>query len=597
MSTDFVAAVQPTAESAVAESEPHAGVRSRTDDPEAADPWWRSAVVYQIYPRSFADSNGDGIGDLRGIIAHLDHLSDLGVDVLWLSPIYPSSGDDNGYDITDYQAIDPVFGSLEDFDELIAQVHTRGMKLLMDLVVNHTSDEHPWFVEAKSSPTSAKRDWYIWRPPRPGAEAGTAGAEPNNWSSFFAGSAWQFDPPSREYYLHLFSAKQPDLNWENPDVREAVHRMMTWWLDRGVDGFRMDVINLISKDQALPDVDLRPGELHGDGFPHYSYGPRIHEFLQQMRREVFHTRPGQFLTVGETPGATIDQARRYTDPSRAELDMVFHFEHVSIDHGPTGKFEPAVYEPARLKEIFQRWQNGLSPNGWNSLYWNNHDQPRVVSRFGDTEHHWQKSATALATALHLQRGTPFIYQGEEIGMTNLPFAELKDFRDIESIRYHAEMVASGLPETQALDRLRRMSRDNARSPMQWSDEVNAGFGTGTPWLPVNPNFATINAQAERGVSGSVLEHYKSLIELRHRLPVVADGDFSLQPSADHVFAFTRRLGEVSLSVQINLSAAPAERTETGFDDGEVILCNYPSATADPTLRPWEATVRLLVACV
>ena len=550
--------------------------------------WWKSAVVYQIYPRSFADANGDGVGDLAGIRQHLDHLVDLGVDVIWLSPIYPSPGDDNGYDISDYQGIDPVFGTFEDFDQLLADVHERGLKLVMDLVVNHTSDEHAWFADSRAGRDSGRRDWYIWRPARPGKAPGTPGAEPNNWASFFSGPAWQYDETTGEYFLRLFSAKQPDLNWDNAELRQAIYRMMNWWLDRGVDGFRMDVINLISKDPTLPDGSVGAGQILGDGFPHYGYGPRIHDYLAEMRREVFTGRPGQFLTVGETPGATVEHAQKYTNPVRTELDMVFQFEHVSVDHGPSGKFEPAPFSAPALLDVFERWQTGLAESGWNSLYWNNHDQPRVVSRFGDDQRYWRESATALATALHLQRGTPYIYQGEEIGMTNMPFTSTAELRDIESLRYYAEAVGSGLSADEALARIRRMGRDNARTPMQWSAGVNAGFSSGRPWIAVNANADRINAESQRAEPNSVLAYYRRLIRLRHERPVVAHGDFVRQPTRDpSVFAFLRCHGDTEMSVLVNLSGreVPAEP-----QSGDLVLANYDAPADSDTLRPWEARV-------
>jgi len=554
-------------------------------------PWWMSAVVYQIYPRSFADGNGDGVGDLPGILEHVDHLVDLGVDVVWLSPVYRSPGDDNGYDISDYRDIDPVFGSLADIDALIATLHERGIKLVMDLVVNHTSDEHPWFIDSRSGRNSAKRDWYIWRPSKPGTTPGEPGAEPNNWASFFSGPAWQHDPATGEYFLHLFSAKQPDLNWENPDVRRAVHAMMRWWLDRGVDGFRMDVINLLSKHPDLPQAKVRPGETLGDGFPFYGYGPRIHEFLREMRQEVFGARPAAFLTVGETPGATVEQARRYTDAGRSELDMVFHFEHVSIDHGPGGKFEQIPFEVSRLAEVFRRWQAGMADRGWLSLYWNNHDQPRIVSRFGDPDRFWRESATALATVLHMQRGTPYIYQGEEIGMTNMPFTSISEFRDIESLRHHRDATERrGLDEGTVLASLRTMSRDNARTPMQWSAAPHGGFSTTTPWIAANPNSHRINVAAQRGIGGSVLEHYKALIRLRHELPVVAHGDFSMIDGLpDAVLAFLRRHQHVEMLVAANLGDLEVAFSPPGWQDTQLLLSNYPNRSTE-LLRPWEALV-------
>ena len=554
-------------------------------------PWWTSAVVYQIYPRSFADGNSDGIGDLPGILQHVDHLVDLGVDVVWLSPVYRSPGDDNGYDISDYQDIDPVFGTLTDFDALLAALHERDIKLVMDLVVNHTSDEHPWFVDSRARRDADKRDWYIWRPARPGHTPGEPGAEPNNWSSFFSGPAWQYDAATGEYFLHLFSAKQPDLNWDNPDVRTAVHKMMRWWLDRGVDGFRMDVINLLSKHPELPDAVVAPGETLGDGFAHYGYGPRIHEFLQEMRREVFGNRTNQFLTVGETPGATIEQARHYTDAARGELDMIFHFEHVGIDHGTGGKFDPVPFEVGRLIEVVRRWQDGIAERGWISLYWNNHDQPRVVSRFGDPGEFWRESATALATVLHLQRGTPYIYQGEEIGMTNMPFRSIHEFRDIESLRHHHDATERrGIDPDVVLSGLQAMSRDNARTPMQWSADDHAGFSKTVPWISANPNTATINVAAQRNQDGSVLEHYKALIRLRHSLPVVARGDFLMEDLLpETILAFQRRYEGTSLLVAANLGSLEVSFNPPEWEGAELLLGNY-NDRSQTTLRPWEAVV-------
>jgi len=552
--------------------------------------WWQSAVVYQVYPRSFADSDGDGVGDLRGIIARLDHLQKLGVDVLWLSPVYPSPQDDAGYDISDYQDIDPLFGSLADVDLLLAEVHERGMRLVMDLVVNHTSDEHPWFVESRSGPNSAKRDWYWWRPPREGMDPGQAGAEPTNWRSAFSGPAWELDERSGEYYLHLFSRKQPDLNWENPDVRAAVHAMMRWWLDRGVDGFRMDVINMISKDPELPDGPVIGTGPLGDGSAHYLAGPRIHEFLAEMHREVFAGREGDFLTVGEMPGATVEQARLFTDPARAEVDMVFTFEHVQLDAG-TSKFDPRPFDLRALKATFGRWQAGLADVGWNSLYWNNHDQPRVVSRFGDDGEHRVASAKALATLLHLHRGTPYVYQGEELGMTNPPFAGLDDFRDIESLNHYAAAVAAGQEAESVLAALRLRSRDNARTPVQWDASPNAGFTTGTPWIAVNPDFTEVNAQAAWADPDSVLHHYRRLIQLRHTDPAVVHGDFTMLLSeSPQVYAFTRAWEQDELLVVVNVSSEPADvEVDAAWTGTELVLGTHPGG-GPLRLRPWEARV-------
>jgi oligo-1,6-glucosidase len=554
----------------------------------AVSDWWKTAVVYQVYPRSFADSDGDGIGDLPGITARLDHLAALGVDVLWLSPIYPSPQDDAGYDISDYQDVDPTFGSLADLDRLLFELHARGMKLVMDLVVNHTSDEHAWFAESRSGRASAKRDWYWWRPPRAGMREGDPGAEPTNWRSAFSGPAWELDPASGEYYLHIFSRKQPDLNWENPEVREAVYAMMRWWLDRGVDGFRMDVINFISKDPALPDAH-DTGALFS-GSEHYICGPRIHEFLAEMHREVLAGRDG-LLTVGEMPGVTLEEARLFTDPARRELDMVFQFEHVQLDQGAS-KWELRPLQLTDLKASLGRWQAGLAEVGWNSLYWGNHDQPRAVSRFADDGEHRVRAAKMLATVLHMHRGTPYVYQGEELGMTNAPFAGVEDLRDIESLNHYAEAVAAGEDPEHVLASLRSMGRDNARTPMQWDGSPHAGFTTGTPWLGVNPNHVEINAEAARADPGSVFHHYRRLIELRHTLPVVAHGDFTMRMAHDErVYAFTRRLGDVELLVLGNFSGDPvvAKVPEVERWRAAELLVGDPGD--DPlVLGPWEGRV-------
>jgi oligo-1,6-glucosidase len=569
--------------------------------PEQTAAWWKSAVIYQIYPRSFADSNGDGIGDLPGILQHVDYLDELGIDAVWLSPIYASPLADNGYDISDYQAIDPSYGTLDDFDRLVGELHRRGMKIVMDLVVNHTSDEHPWFIESASGPSSPKRDWYWWRAPRPGHVGGEQGAEPTNWESFFSGPTWEFDEASKEYYLHLFDRKQPDLNWENLEVRTAIYSMMGWWLDRGVDGFRMDVINLISKDLALPDGDVEPGGGLGNGFPHFSYGPRIHEFLHEMHVEVFGSRVGEFVTVGETPGATVEQARLYTDPAREELDMVFQFEHVGIDQG-SNKWEHVPFDVCTLKDSFLRWQDGLAESGWNSLYWNNHDQPRIVSRFGNDGLYWSESARLLAAVLHLQHGTPYVYQGEELGMTNVPFAALDDLRDIESLNYVAEALRD--PKATAnsmLENIRRVGRDNARTPMQWSGAANGGFSTGTPWIGANGNYITINADSQRGKTGSVFEFYRALIRLQHDEPAVAHGDFRiLAPEHPSMFVFTRIAGTTQLLVIANFADAPTDLGKVAevdleiWSDAELVLANYaPISTpsvVDVVLQPWEVRI-------
>jgi oligo-1,6-glucosidase len=583
----------------------------------STEPWWRTAVVYQVYPRSFADGDGDGVGDLRGILDRLDHLVALGVDVVWLSPFYPSPQEDAGYDISDYQGVDPLFGSLADLDALVEGLHTRGIKLVLDLVVNHTSSAHPWFTASRSSKDDAKRDWYWWRPPRTGFEAGTPGAEPTNWRSFFSGPAWTLDEGTGEYYLHLFAVGQPDLNWENPQVRQAVHAMMRWWLDRGVDGFRMDVINFISKDPALPDGRTVAGaggsaasDGLADGSASFVCGPRIHEFLAEMHREVFDGRDDVFLSVGEMPGVTVDEARLFTDPARREVDMVFQFEHVGVDHGAT-KWEQRPLALSALKAVLGRWQTGLADVGWNSLYWSNHDQPRVVSRFGDDGEFRVPSAKALATVLHLHRGTPYVYQGEELGMANHPFASIEEYRDVESLNHYRTAVQLGEDPVSVLAGMRAVSRDNARTPMQWDASGNAGFCAPEvqPWIAVNPDHVSVNAAAQRGDPGSVFAHFRRLIQLRHTVPAVALGDFTmLLPEHEQVYAFTRALDGVQLLVLANWSSSDVEvevPDGAAWSGAEVLLASGSSAApngpdADDHWRPdadgrwraapWDAVV-------
>ena len=560
---------------------------------------WRRWVVYQVYPRSFADSDADGVGDLRGVLGRLDHLQRLGVDVVWLSPVYRSPMNDNGYDISDYQDVDPLFGTLADLDELITDLHARGMRLVMDLVVNHTSDEHPWFIESRSSRDNPKRDWYWWREPRPGVTPGSSGAEPTNWESLFSGPAWTWDEPTGQYYLHIFSPKQPDLNWENPEVRRAIYAMMRWWLDRGVDGFRMDVIDMISKDTSLPDAVPRPGSRYGRGDQYFTCGPRNHEFLREMYHEVFAGRAVHVLTVGEMPGVTIPQAVLFTAPERRELDMVFQFEHVQLDFG-ADKFDLRPLRLPALKASMADWQAGLAGCGWNSLYWDNHDQPRAVSRFGDDGAHRVASAKTLATVLHLHQGTPYVYQGDELGMVNAPFAEIGDFRDIETLNYHAQAAARGDVDLATLLRaMGKMSRDQARTPVQWDASANAGFTTGTPWIAVNPDYVTVNAAAQVGQPGSVFEHYRKLIDLRHADPVVTDGDFELLlPDHPAIWAFLRRGPDAELLVAANFSAdvtAAVLPLETDWADATVVLTNLPDTEPvqpppDLKLRPWESVI-------
>ncbi|MFT3797398.1 glycoside hydrolase family 13 protein [Microbacterium sp.] len=549
--------------------------------------WWRSAVVYQVYPRSFQDSNDDGIGDLRGITSRLDHLSELGVDVVWLSPVYRSPQADNGYDISDYQDIDPVFGTLADLDELIAALHARGMKLMMDLVVNHTSDRHPWFIESRD-PASPRRDWYFWRPPRPGHAPGTEGAEPDGHPAAFAPSRWIHDPSSGEYYLALFSPGQPDLNWENEAVRQTVYRMMRWWVARGVDGFRMDVINLISKPAAITNGGpVVPTEF-------FERGSRLDEFLAEMNREVGLDEQ-RLLTVGEMPGSTVETAILATDPSRHELNMVFTFEHMMLDNEPGGtKWDLADLSLPVLKANLARWQKELEGRGWNSLYLDNHDQPRAVSRFGDdSPAHRVNSAKTLATALHLHQGTPYIYQGEEFGMTNAPLTEIEHYRDLESLNHHARATAAGVPEEVILGALAARSRDHARTPVQWDDSAHAGFTRATPWFAVNPNYTDINAAADRQDPHSVFAHYRRLIALRHRDETVREGRFDLLlPEHEQLWAFTRTLGDDVLLVIANCSSQPADIPDTGLPQvaGAALVLGTHLGEMSDVLAPWESRI-------
>ncbi|MCL6547555.1 MAG: alpha-glucosidase [Alicyclobacillus sp.] len=517
--------------------------------PERA--WWKEAVVYQIYPRSFKDSNGDGIGDLPGILEKLDHLSWLGIDVVWLCPVYDSPNDDNGYDIRDYRAILQEYGTMDDFRRLLNELHARGIRLVMDLVVNHTSDEHPWFREAQSGRDSPYRDYYIWS------------LQPNNWASFFGGSAWQWHEQTGMYYLHLFSVKQPDLNWENPRVRREVHEIMRFWLDQGVDGFRMDVINAISKVPGFPDAPpVVPGELRWGG-AYFLNGPRVHEYLQEMYRDVLSHY--DVMTVGETLSVTPEQALEYVGEDRNELNMVLQFELMDLDAGPGGKWDVRKWRLSELKRIVSRWQTALAGRGWNALYLSNHDQPRAVSRFGNDGPYRVQSAKMLGTLLLTLQGTPFIYQGEELGMTNAPVERIEDCRDIETLNWYREQREQGQPEEELLAVIRRKGRDNARTPMQWSNSLHAGFTTGTPWIPVNPNYACIHAEGQYRDPDSVAAHYRRLIQLRKRHPVLVYGDFTLlDPDDESVFSFTRRLGEAEAVVILNFT--DASRTWMSFAD-------------------------------
>ena len=550
--------------------------------------WWKEAVIYQIYPRSFQDSNGDGIVDLNGVTMRLDYLKKLGIDVIWLSPVYKSPNDDNGYDISDYRDIMTEFGTMEDFDRMLAAAHERGIKIVMDLVVNHTSDEHKWFIESRKSKDNPYRDYYIWKDPRDGHE-------PTNWGSNFSGSAWKFDETTGQYYLHLFSEKQPDLNWENPKVRDAVYDMMTWWCDKGIDGFRMDVISMISKVQSYPDGELFDG-VYGNANPYVCNGPRVHEFLQEMNRRVLSRY--DIMTVGEAAGVTVEEAKRYANNEGTELGMVFHFEHTDGSSNSESVIGKWTVNPPRLtyvRGILNKWQTELEGKAWGSLYWDNHDQPRAVSRFGNDSKEWREvSAKMLATVLHMQKGTPYIYQGEEFGMTNMHFESIDDCRDIEEINAYQQYVTDHkLVDAETMLRcFDTIARDNARTPVQWDDSPNAGFTTGTPWIKVNPNYTEINAEAALADPNSVFYYYQKLISLRHTTPIIVYGTFRpLLPDSEVLYAYEREMDGKVLTVAANWT--DKEQECTLFDDleGEELISNYDSHKAG-ILQPYEARVIL-----
>ncbi|MET1014184.1 MAG: alpha-glucosidase [Paenisporosarcina sp.] len=553
---------------------------------ESTIEWWKKSVVYQIYPRSFYDSNGDGIGDIQGIIQKLDYLKKLGIDVIWLSPIYDSPNDDNGYDIRNYIEIMNEFGTMEDFDELLAQAKERDLKIIMDLVVNHTSDEHAWFVESKSSKKSPYRNYYVW-------EKGEGNQAPNNWGSFFGGSAWEHEENTAEYFLHLFSKKQPDLNWEHEPLRHEVYHMMKFWLDKGIDGFRMDVINLISKHPDLPNGEMNEGQRFGDGSPYYMNGPKIHDYLQEMNEEVLSKY--DILTVGEMPGVTPEDAKIYTNPANKELNMVFTFEHMSLDSGPFEKWDLKPLNLVDLKENFEKWQTNLHGTGWNSLYWNNHDQPRIVSRFGDDGEYRIESAKMLATCLHLMQGTPYIYQGEEIGMTNVKFESIKQYKDLETLNMYHEKMEQGIDERQIFESIYVKGRDNARTPMQWTNEKNGGFSEGIPWIEANPNFTEINVALAIQQQDSIFAHYQQLIQLRKNVDVITTGDFRLIDRENpNIFAYERKSDHESLLVICNFSNQEIlfehQDIQSYLESDEVFIQNYKDVLANKSiqLRPYEA---------
>lgn len=534
-----------------------------------AKKWWQDKVVYQIYPRSFQDSNGDGIGDLPGIISRLDYLSDLGIDAIWLSPVYRSPQDDNGYDISDYQDIDPMFGSLEDMERLIAEADKKGIKIIMDLVLNHSSDEHRWFREAKKSKDNPYHDYYVWRD-------GEEGILPNEMRASFGGPAWEWVPELEQYYFHQFSVKQPDLNWENPKVRQEIYDMILWWMDKGVGGFRLDVIDQIAKE---PDRGITAN------------GPKLHKWIQELSRETFQK--ADLITVGETWGATPEIAKLYSNPDGSEFSMVFQFEHVMLDQEPgKEKWDLSPLPFVKLKKNFAKWQKELYGCGWNSLFWNNHDLPRIVSRWGNDKEYRKESAKMLATVLHGMQGTPYIYQGEELGMTNVRFPDITHYRDIETLHMYEERLEAGYKKEEILRSVYAKGRDNARTPMQWDDSKNGGFTDGTPWIEVNPNYLEINAKKEISDADSIYNYYKKLIKLRKENMVFTQGEFQLLLEEDpQIFAYTRTTGEEMMCVIANFTDKPAPcRLPETWQKKELLIHNYNTENIGGVLRPYEAMI-------
>ncbi len=531
-----------------------------------SDKWWKHAVIYQIYPRSFADSNGDGIGDLQGIITKLDYLEELGIDAIWLSPVCRSPQDDNGYDISDYQDIDPMFGTLADMEELIREAKKHHIRIIMDLVLNHSSDEHYWFQEAKKSKENPYHDYYVWRD-------GVEGEYPNDMRAAFGGSAWEWVPSLQQYYFHQFSVKQPDLNWENPKLRQEIYDMINWWISKGVGGFRLDVIDQIAKE---PDKKIT------------NNGPRLHEYLRELSRETFQK--ADLVTVGEAWGATTELAKLYSCPDNSELSMVFQFEHICLDQiEGKEKWDLAPLPFMKLKEVFWRWQTQLHGKGWNSLFWNNHDLPRIVSRWGNDGRYRVESAKMLAILLHGLQGTPYIYQGEELGMTNVQYG-IEDYRDIETLNLYKERLEKGFSKDEVMRSIHAKSRDNARTPMQWSDAENAGFTTGTPWLKVNPNYTEIHAAGQLQDENSVFSCYKRLVHLRKEYPVFVDGDFCMLLKEDeNIFAYTRTNGDSRLLVLCNFyDTTVSFSLEEDLTAMELLISNYKEIDQTGTLRPYEA---------
>ncbi|CAM3828337.1 glycoside hydrolase family 13 protein [Mesobacillus zeae] len=547
--------------------------------------WWKEAVGYQIYPRSFMDSNGDGIGDIKGIISKLDYIKDLGIDVIWVCPMYASPNDDNGYDISDYHAVMDEFGTMGEFDLLLKEVHSRGMKLILDLVINHTSDEHSWFIESREAKDSPKRDWYIWRD-------GKGGAEPNNWESIFGGSAWEYDEKTKQYFLHIFSKKQPDLNWENDEVRAALYEMVNWWLDKGIDGFRVDAISHIKKESGFSDMPNPKGLQYVASFDKHMNVDGIHRFLEELRDETFAKY--DIMTVGEANGVTVDDIELWVGERKGKFNMVFQFEHLSLWDAETKKELDIV----GFKEVLTRWQKGMEGKGWNALFIENHDKPRAVSSWGNDGKFWRESATAFATMYFLMQGTPFIYQGQEIGMTNVQFNSIEDYNDIATINLYKQGIAEGKSHEQMIEVIWASSRDNSRTPMQWSAAEHGGFSTGTPWMKINPNYRDINVEAQLKDGQSVLQFYKKLIRLKKEQDVLIYGSYEVRDEDNpQTYVYTRELEGDEVAIITNLSSKPASFTCKQVEElnhAGLLLSNYPVAQHLPVqtveLKPYEARV-------
>ena len=550
--------------------------------------WWKESVVYQIYPRSFMDSNGDGIGDLNGITERLEYIKDLGIDVIWISPIYKSPNKDNGYDISDYCDIMDEFGTMDDFDRLLAKAHDLGLKIVLDLVVNHTSDMHKWFLEARASKDSPYRDYYIWKDP-------VDGHEPTNWGGYFSGSAWEYTEETGQYYLHQFVPEQPDLNWDNPTVRKEVFDMMNWWCEKGIDGFRMDVISLISKPEVYEDGVINPDTGYAFCGDITANGPHVHKYLQEMNKEVLSKY--DLITVGETTGVTIEEAKKYAGFDTNELNMVFQFEHMGLDGDEHGKWTMKKLYLPDLKENFSKWQNELAGNAWNSLYWDNHDQPRIVSRWGnDSDEYREISAKMLATCLHMMQGTPYVYQGEELGMTNMCFTEIEQTDDIEEKNIYKDLVINNSVYTheEMMKVISLKGRDNARTPMQWDDSANGGFTTGTPWFASNPNYTKINAKSQVNDPDSGFSYYKKLIQLRHENDIIVYGTYELLEAAhEELYIYKRKLDDKELLVICNFSdkevAVPESISAAVAANKGLVISNYSDIDAE-VIKPYEATV-------